>query len=361
VTGAVRTVLIGWELGAGRGHVERLVPIIAQYLDQGWRVAAALRDVALAQRCFSGLRAKFGEALLDIIEAPRFLHRAFPAVPLVSLAQIHCYMGFGDPATVAALVRAWERLLGRYRPDLVLADASPSLNLAARERVPLTVIGNGWSVPPGNVVTPLLRAVPEGIVLPDFEARLVAAATTAVGSARAPDRFCDILRGDENRVFTLPLLDPYRAVRNEQVLWPPELPSPPPSQAERSGGLVYLPQGHPAQRLVRDACAVGPVSFRAWLGGADAGQCGHLRVEAEPIDFVREVPRSRLVIHHGGLGTAIWCLANRVPQLICAMDLEKHLIGKAVVQERLGAMFNADTAMGELCGLIKRLCDRPMT
>ena len=329
----MKTVLIGWELGAGRGHVERLAPMVTKYLEQGWRVIAVLRDMPLALERFASLRAAYGPARLEVLQAPRFADRPFPDVPLFSLAQIYCYMGFDDPAMVAPLVAEWERLLAHYRPQLVLSDASPNLNLAARGSFRLTVIGNGWTIPPDCDLTPSLRPVPDGVLLQDFEARVVDCARGVVGSDRAPRRFCDLLRGEHNLVFTIPELDPYRAVRSDRYVWPPELPSPAPvDPVQRSGGLIYLPFDHPAHQNVIEACSKSSIPFIGYFGGEGVGQYGNLRVVAKPIDFVREVPRSKLVIHHGGLGTAIWCMANQVPQVIYARDLEKKLIAQAVMK-----------------------------
>ena len=47
---AGNTLLVGWELGGGRGHVEHLVPVVNAWLDQGWRVTVALRDAPLVDR-----------------------------------------------------------------------------------------------------------------------------------------------------------------------------------------------------------------------------------------------------------------------------------------------------------------------
>ena len=180
----MKTVLIGWELGAGRGHVERLVPIVRKYLEQGWRVIGALRDAQLGLERFPGLRAQFGADRLQVIQAPRFLDRPFPETPLFSLAQIYCYMGFDDPAMVAPLVGAWEQLLTHYKPALVLSDASPSLNLAARGQFQLTVIGNGWTIPPDCAPLPILLPAPEGVEPFEFEARVIRCVQAVVGSDR---------------------------------------------------------------------------------------------------------------------------------------------------------------------------------
>ena len=75
--------------------------------------------------------------------------------------------------------------------------------------------------------------------------------------------------------------------------------------------------------VISEACATSNIAFRAYFGGEGVGQFGTLTVQAEPIDFSREVPRSKIVIHHGGLGTAMWAMVNGVAQWGCANDFEK--------------------------------------
>src|SRR3546814_14121331 len=43
------------------------------------------------------------------------------------------------------------------RPDVVVGDFSPTLNLAARGRVPSIVVGNGYTIPPGGRPMPPIR------------------------------------------------------------------------------------------------------------------------------------------------------------------------------------------------------------
>ena len=38
-------VLIGWELGGGSGHIQRIVPLARSFLDAGWSVDLAVRDL----------------------------------------------------------------------------------------------------------------------------------------------------------------------------------------------------------------------------------------------------------------------------------------------------------------------------
>jgi rhamnosyltransferase subunit B len=322
-----RTLLIGWELGGGRGHVERLVPVVRAWLERGWHVVAALRDVPLGNVCLGAVRDQYGPKRLQIIQTPGFSERRFPGVPLVSLAQIFCYMGLDDPALVAPVVRQWEDIIRSVRPDVVLSDFAPMLNLATRKRFSLQVIGNGWTLPPDLDAVPLLVDPGNATESCDYEARLVACAQEVVGASDAPQRFCELLRGQVNVLCVIPELDPYRDHREDIFYWSPEMPLPCPRPAhERAGGLVYLPADHPDRGNITKACAQSNIAFRAYFGGDGAGQYGSLTVSAKPLDFISEIPRSKVVIHHGGLGTTMWAMVNEIPQWGCARDAEKNFI-----------------------------------
>ena len=320
------TLLIGWELGGGHGHVLRLVPVVRGYLERGWRVVAALRDVPTGNIWLDGLRAMVGPQRLQVIQAPRFADRRAGDEPPVSLAEILCRTGFDDAATVRPLVHHWQAIVRVFRPDAVLSDFAPALNLAVRGRLPLSVIGNGWTLPPDRD-GPVPFAVPaEATPTIDHQARILCCARAVAGPDHAPQRFCDLLRGDINALCVIPELDPYHDHRTDAWLWSPEMPAPQPvPPTQRAGGLVYLPPHHPARASVTQACANSNMPFRAYFGGAGAGQFGNLTVMDEPIDFIRKVPRSKVVIHHGGLGTAMWALVNDVAQWACPDDAEKRI------------------------------------
>jgi rhamnosyltransferase subunit B len=252
----VRTVLIGWELGAGRGHAERLVPIVEAYRTNGWKVVAALRDARLGADVLGPHQSAIRNGHLTIIRAPIFSHTEIERGPVNSLAEILAKTGFSKPGLVRPLVAGWDAILARYRPNVVVSDSAPSLNIVARGRVPLIVIGNGWTIPPDITPPPALIAAPEGSQsLRDAADAVLSAMRTAVSNDTGISRFSDLLRGDHNIVCSLDETDPYHRQRTDRLHWPFEIGAPavvPPQ--ERSGGLIYLPKNHPARPLM----VIGP-------------------------------------------------------------------------------------------------------
>src|SRR5690606_23899680 len=146
-------------------------------------------------------------------------------------------VGFGDPQKLGVTSRAWDDLLDLVRPDLIVADHSPALFLAAfGSGVPVVAIGTAFTLPPLALDRfPPLRA-DRAPALP--EARLLDAARRAQEARRRPlpSSLLDVFRTKARFVFGLPELDPYRSFRNEPIHAPPE-------------GLPTFAEAHAESRL----------------------------------------------------------------------------------------------------------------
>jgi hypothetical protein len=108
-----------------------------------------------------------------------------------TLPQILLNQGWGDPDTVAARLSAWEHLLDYVRPDLVVADYTPTLLLALWKRgaeLPAAQFGTGFCSPPPLEVWPDLRFwLPSGpLQAGRDDARLMAAVQQALQACGAP-------------------------------------------------------------------------------------------------------------------------------------------------------------------------------
>lgn len=299
---------------------------------------AALRDAQLGADVLGPSQRRDENSSLTIIRAPIFSHIAIEGGPVNSMAEILAKTGFSSPELVRPLVAGWDAILARYQPDIVISDCAPSLNTVARGRVPLIVIGNGWTLPPDqDRPLALTRAEGSDDAIRDAGEAVLIAMCAASSVLPKVAKFTDLLRGDHNFVCSLDEVDPYRGIRDELLCWPFEISAPTfPIKEPRSGGLIYLPNRHAARELVEREAARLDMQFEAFFNGAPIYPSPNVAVHLRPIDFGSAIPRKRLAIHHGGLGTAIWCMANRVPQIIFPDDLEKMLIAKGVVEGRYG-------------------------
>ncbi len=334
-------ILLANEFGSGLGHLNHLV-MLAKRFDGGHRLVFALDDTATAAPV---LRRAFGDGAM-LVQGPRWAPLPAKVANMRdthTLADPFDLFGLGEVERLGAAVDLWSEIIGRHAPDLIVADAAPSLRLAAGGRVPMVVVGSGYTVPPPGRVLPPIRPWQESVPAEAraVEAQLLAAAN-AVRAARggaAVDHWADLFGGDDTFVCTLPGFDPYRAHRTRPQTWPYVLPllRPGPPVAERDGADVfaYLPGNHPALGAVIDTLNRLGEAPQIYVSNLDpkrlARACQpHVAIHTTPADFAAVLPRCRLLIHHGGLATAFAGLAAGAPQLALPMHLEHTITAQGL-------------------------------
>lgn len=350
-----KVALVAWELGAGRGHLEHLRPIVTGLLGSDWTVIAAVRDLKGGHAVLGAIDAELRHRRFAIGQAPIFVHPATrPSARPSSLAEVLAQSGFGEASFVRPVVETWVQLIEAVKPDVIVADFSPSVVAAAQERIPVLMTGNGWTIPPdGSPIPPLpIQPYAPGAAA-GAEARICDVMEQATNWR--PDRFARLLRGDTSFIFTSALLDPYRAARREPVCWPPNLIIPQRRKKSSAGHVMtYLPGRHPAIVSVVEALGLLGIEAHAHLGGLVPEAPANVKVEPKPLDLASLLPDARCVIHHGGLGTASWCLAYRIPQVIIPLDLEKSLIAHAVEASGSGIVLPLEASQDEIAAAIGR-------
>ena len=147
---------MGWESGAGFGHVAPMRLVARALLARGHKPVMALRDVVepapmLKDEPYPILHGPFwGRAAMGLGGKP------FSAA---TFADILAVGGFGNADELSAMMKACDALIDVVRPDLVIAEYAPMLALAARGRVPAILFGTGFTVPPADLpVYPRIQA-----------------------------------------------------------------------------------------------------------------------------------------------------------------------------------------------------------
>lgn len=352
-------VLFGWEFGAGLGHLTRFRPIGDRLVAEGVEVVLALQDVDRAGPFLDPATARPRPGY-RLLQAPRWNIPGDPAIrkiPTHSFADVLRLIGYGHRDPLARRLTAWEGVLDTVRPDVVVGDFSPTLNLAARGRVPSVVVGNGYTIPPAGRPLPPIRPWQDQLerFSLDHEAQLLDAANAALQARGAApiDHLADAFSGDETFVFSLPLVDPYARFRTAPTLAPFNMPRgirPLPWDERRKRGVfLYLPAGHAHLKVALDALAASGVAGEAHLGNLSAGAEARfarpgVTLHGEPQDFAAVMPAARLVIHHGGLSTAVAALMAGTPQLILPWNLEHLVTARAVESTGAATVVPSDRA-----------------
>jgi rhamnosyltransferase subunit B len=345
-----KRILCGWEFGAGLGHITRLKPIVTVLRDAGAEIVVALQDL---DRISAFLDPETGIALpgFSVITGPRWempRNREARKIPTHSFADVLNLIGYGNPAALAARVEAWTGLIRTVNPDLVIGDFCPTLRLAARGRVPMMMVGNGYTIPPAGRPLPPIR--PWQVKLEAFsvehENRLLEAINGVL--AKRGDQpmayLADTLNGDETCVFSVPLVDPYATYRDGPQLAPFNLPAgiqPQPLEKRRKKGVfLYMPRAQPDLAKVIEAVKAASVDCQAYISDLERGDAESMAgpgfgIHLQPQPFDQAIPDARMIIHHGGLSTAIAAVQAGTPQMIFPWNLEHLVTAKQI--EKLGA------------------------
>ncbi|WPZ35632.1 hypothetical protein T8K17_05690 [Thalassobaculum sp. OXR-137] len=338
-------VLFGWEFGAGLGHVTRFRPIAERLSAEGWEIVCALQEI------------ERGDALIDratgrrlpgvrVVQAPRWNIPSGPKIrqiPTHIFADVLRIIGYGNVEALRQRISAWRDLIEVVKPDVVVGDFSPTLNLAARGRVPHIGVGNGYTTPPAGRPMPPIRPWQQELEAFSVENeqalhRSINAALAALGD-RPIDYVADALHGDETFVFSLPLVDPYAAYRTEPTLPPFNMPrgiTPKPlAEREERGVFLYLPRSHKLTQMAVAATKAAKVRGSGYISdlapeGARAESGPGLTIHPDPQDFATALPSVRLIVHHGGLSTAVAALLAGTPQFILPWNLEHSVTARGV-------------------------------
>jgi hypothetical protein len=332
----VKTVLFAWELGYGFGHVMRMRRIAAKLRPHGVRTVGVIRDMALAAL----LRDTFDEITASPpwpLDDPSVTQR--PSRSSATLNDILSSAGLADRGATQRILFAWDEIIRRIRPDLVVADFSPLAGLIARGRIPLVHIGNGYTLPPYEMKRfPLLHRISPPAWNEDATLATVNAAAGTF-ALKPLDHLPQLFSGDFCLVQTFPLLDPYDTQRTSALEGPMFEQPPLPRAVESQSIFVYLSAGGTRQPSIFDALAPFAQRLRLYAPQWPEERLGRLaaagaKVETQPRPLSTILASSRLVIHHGGSGVAAEALAAGVPQLVISTHIEQELNGEAL--ERAG-------------------------
>jgi UDP:flavonoid glycosyltransferase YjiC (YdhE family) len=289
-------ILLGWELGAGQGHIQRLVALAQQLEAVGHEPVFALKSYQLNGQPFPWQRC------------------AVPQLPYsgrensFSFADILATFGFDNAQLLQAHIDAWQTLIKEVQPALVITDHAPGLVLAAQDIAPTIVIGSHFTVPPNVETFPLIRCpAPEEATERQEQ---VSEAVHRVSRVDAP--LGTILNGDRSFIFSLPELDWYRFWRTNP----------------KYVGIQNLPIALRAKETIE------PWAYLASDYDLKDRVLKTLNPESEFKPIHQALENKGLAIHHGGLTTTIACLLAGIPQLVLPRYVEQQLTTFALL--RLG-------------------------
>jgi hypothetical protein len=338
----MKTVLLAWELGGGMGHVMTLRRLARRLRLLDLRVVAAVKNLDAARLlCSEGI---------EIIEAPAWPSasmsaRQIAATSSASMGDILATAGLGDADGLRRLLGAWDHVLLRFTPDLVVSHLAPAVALAARGRVPLILVGDGYTLPPDGMrqFPPLHAMTSPGDETVTLE--VLNSVLRSRGETRL-DYLPQVFFGDARLVLTFPLLDPYFARRTEPLLGPLLDHVPVAAVPKKRSVFAYLSRGYPLHRDIPAALLAHAPVLRIHAPDLPEHQMDDLMQAGAIVcrDFVAPadaLTSAALVVHFGGSGLAAEALLAGVPQLVLSMQIEQWLNGSALQSAGLGRVIKA--------------------
>jgi hypothetical protein len=281
-----------------------------------------------------------------------------------TLGQTLGVAGFSDAPTVMRIACQWEELVEATRPDLVIADYAPSATMAFRARVPIIVLGSGYSVPPAgsDAFLPFHDWTDKELFEEEELLANVNAAQRSCG--RKPmDFFVRTMQGDRNLVCTWRLLDPLARFRREPQIGPVEPKIPRPDSRKRELVFAYF---HPdllaRQNIMELLCNLPNPALVVVPGiSAEARQAlaaRGVKIAENLVDLAELLPRCCAVAHQAGAGIASLALAAGTPQLGLTTHIESLWTGHAVQFAGAGLSPRLDSSE-QFSNSLRRLIEEP--
>ncbi len=334
-------ILLGWELGSNRGHIQHLVDLATSLEARGDTVVYALQQVdalagSIAKRPVV-MQAPLWPRLLKTVTQP-------PAPTTATMGDILDRIGLTQAGTLSAMVGGWDAILSMVKPDLVVADFAPALGCAARDRIPTIGIGVPFCHPPASMAK-----------FPNFfgdmpsldQNEMLAVVNRELKTANSAEinALPKLFEFDRMVVIGFSEIDPYARWRTE-TLFAPSIDINTDLQLtsldNRDEIFVYYYQSFGEVAPLWDALEATQLPVRVYVPRLDQDAVLALEkrgfiVERAPVGWGDIAARSRIVLSHGGAGFVSTALAVGLPQVIAYYDVEKMLTARAVGELGLGS------------------------
>ncbi len=349
----VKRALLAWELGAGMGHVSKLLEVARQLKSGEWEIVYSGRNL-------QALHEEVRE-VVDQVVPGTFLHPLVPSKQFRtgSYADILGRYGFSRVDVLGSILGAWDGLIHYVKPSVIIGDFAPFLTLAAYRELPVISIGSSFCNPPPGLDR--FPGLTDGPGCGVTEAQLLANVREVQRRRHRPEprSLPEAVGGDAQVVMTLPEFDLYGEFRDSPADGPTggvTAPLPPPRDGRKL--FVYLNFGIPTTRaLLAALCRAGLPVF------------GHVRdcppsvlrevrergvrLSEAPLPMDRALGEASGVIHHGGVNTLHQAAAAGRPQLLLPRHLEHGINSQMACQAGIAAMLPPDADEGMMLEAVR--------
>ena len=353
-------ILIGWELGAGLGHVTRLMKIARGLAVLGHQPILALRNLVEPWPAYR-------DAEFPILQAPMYQARPGPrrrSSRASAISDIFGMLGFDNPDELLPMVHAWQNIIDITHPALIVSDYSPTLCLAAFGVEPMVIVGDGFTVPPHDLAEfPTLRPEAQPTINQNRMLKVVQEVQRRRGRP-TPKALPEIFAAEACYACCHPELDPYRAERSLPAIGPFDPPSSPSPLPKENGYFAYIASDY--KRFKAAVLGIGEIDLAGeiFIRRAPRNTIRYLREKGlyvfdKPAPIVEVLRNASAIVHHGGIGTTEVAVAVGRPQVLLTRHLEQNLTGSALEELGVGVVLRGDYQQEDLIKTVHRVVEDP--
>ena len=341
----MKTILLVSELGGGLGHIAPLLSV-ARRIQAKTGSRSKTRMVLACQDAIS-CRKTFKDIPFAVVNAPVLEPNVELTSHSSSYAEILAKFGYSRKSVLSAAVSSWDDLFTITKADLIIADHSPTACLAARGKIPVVQIGTGFTIPPLGL--PNFPALRSGSAPPIIQGAILNTVNELLQSRKQAQlgTLPEILDTEARAIFTLPQLDPYGPIRNEQVLGSYHEGLKPLGAPKAPEIFLYLSEAVQNLEPVLQLATQNGLGLSAYLGSDKSSVSQLLKIRGatvyeNPPDLSDILKRASIVVSHGGTGLATAALICGRPQILLPRYVESEITAQRIQAMGAGIVVEED-------------------
>ena len=347
----------------GMGHLARILPIVRNLSDRDHKVILFVRN---PQECVRIL-AKEKLPILPVMNIKANIPEMRMQSRYYSYSDFMAIAGCYFLEHLFTITLSWKTIFDLYKPDLIICDHSPNCCLAAFARIPVVLLGDGFTLPPAHEPTFPGTVGAENIVDPGRLLENMRSVQKMHGN-RMPQTLTEPFRTAGRLFCTLPELDYYPLLRRDTIIGPPPNDLidqiPPPNEPR---WFAYLKAGFPITGKILESLCNVKIPGEVYISdltpeGAERLTRSSIVVHYEPPPMNQILSRISVVLHHGGNGVASAVLSAGRPQILVPMYHEAEVTGGFI--RRAGAghlLFPEDVQSTDVGALITETTENKET
>jgi len=337
------TILLTWELGGNAGHVHPLGALASELIRRGHRAIVAVKDLSAGEKYLAPLGIEF-------IQAPVWLGRVNPKTPpAINFAELLMRVGYLDIDQIAGQIRSWITLLKSIKTDLILADHSPSVLLAAQVlEIKAAPLGTSFFAPPDH---PLMASIQPWAKFP--KERFESSEATILGNinqallqcgGKSLDHLAKVFVASHNYLLTFPETDHY-LTRTDTPYWgliQSSKNAPEPIWPKHPGPKVYVYMKHgskPYKTLVNGLKQLGWPSLIVSRGiteeQAKTFSAENITFCPDLVNLASVAQQADVAISNCNHGTAVELLQRGCKQLVIPEQIEQAMLSHRLSKQGL--------------------------